>query len=82
MGSLLQKLKEYFDNTPLDQIKKNWESTAVFDQIDSPSVESYLADSKHWIDIGKLQLKTSSESFINNFKSPNFDSDFFYFRIQ
>lgn len=77
MGNLLVKLKEYFESTSTEQIKKDWESTAKYDHIESLSAESFLTEAKRSIDIGGLQLKTFSESFIDNFKSPNFDSDFF-----
>lgn len=78
MNTILQKLKKYYNSTSLEQIKKDWAKTAEYDQIDSPSVEFFISESKKLIDIGNQQNKLPPESFINNFKSPNFDSDFFF----
>lgn len=77
MGTILQRLKKYFKDTSLEQIKKDWDKTEEYDQIDSPSVESFIFQTEKLIDIGKQKGNLPPESFIDNFKNPNFSSDFF-----
>lgn len=78
MASLLQKLKAYFEEHSFEEIQKAWEETASYDEIDSPSVEEFITTSKELMEIDNQQRNFPKESFINNFKNPNFGSDFFY----
>lgn len=39
MGQLLDNLKKYFKETSKEQIKKDWDATAKYDEVDSPLVE-------------------------------------------
>ncbi len=33
MNNLIEKLEEYFENTPKEQIQEDWEATEEFDEI-------------------------------------------------
>lgn len=76
METILDSLEKYFENTSLKQVKEDWKKTEKYDLIDSPSAESFILESKKLMDVGKLE-NLPPESFINNFKNPNFSSDFF-----
>lgn len=39
---LVEKLNEYFTTTPLEEIKKTWEATKKYDDINSHSAEEFL----------------------------------------
>lgn len=39
--NLLQKLKEYFENTPQDILEKDWKETEYLNEI-GPDVDEYL----------------------------------------
>ncbi|HLW06607.1 MAG TPA: hypothetical protein VKY45_03525 [Marinilabiliaceae bacterium] len=76
METILDRLKKYFKNTSLEQVKEDWKKTESYDLIDSPSAESFIFETKRLIDVGK-HANLPPESFINNFENPNFSSDFF-----
>lgn len=76
METILDRLKKYFENTSIEQVKEDWEKTEKYDLIESPSAESFILETKKLIDVGKHK-NLPSESFINNFENPNFSSDFF-----
>lgn len=40
--TIAEKLKHYLDNTSEEQIKKDWEATAIFDNINSPTIEEFI----------------------------------------
>jgi hypothetical protein len=42
---LYDKLKKYFDETPKEQVLKDWEETEIYDNVDSPTVEQFLLHS-------------------------------------
>ena len=44
MGKLLDNLKKYFKETSKEQIKKDWDATAKYDEVDSPLVDDYMED--------------------------------------
>ena len=46
MKTLLEKLKEYFDTTSEEQIKKDWEETKSLDDVDSPTIDEFLTKHK------------------------------------
>lgn len=39
MDSILDQIKEYFKNTPQEQIKKDWDSSAKYDEVGPPASE-------------------------------------------
>lgn len=78
METILDRLKEYFENTSSEQVKEDWKKTEIYDQVNSPAVGSFFQESKHLIDVGKLYENLPQQNFINNFENPNFSSDFFY----
>ncbi len=72
-----ESLKEYFRNTPKDQVIKDWESVSEFDNVNSPKVselfEGGMADVQHVIGYDtsnqpiipvrkKLSVKTNAHS--------------------
>lgn len=80
MKSIVERLKSYFDSTSNEEIQRTWDSTEEFDYINSPSVKVFL-DSASCInntDLTPPPEEFEIENFINNLKSPNFTSDFFY----
>ena len=40
--TILEKLKEYFDNTSEEQIKKDWDKSAKYDEVNSPTIEQFM----------------------------------------
>ena len=38
---LYDKLKEYFDKTPKEQVLKDWNKTKIFDKVDSPTIKEF-----------------------------------------
>jgi len=40
-NKILKDLKDYFKNTPKEQIKKDWEETKKFDKV-SPTIDEFL----------------------------------------
>lgn len=44
MGNLLENLKKYFKDTSAEQIKKDWDAAAKYDEVDSPLVDDYMED--------------------------------------
>ena len=54
MRTILDNLKEYFENTPAEQIKKDWDATSKYDQVNSPTVDEFLENQRTvkflWLD--------------------------------
>lgn len=42
---LYDKLKKYFDETPKEQVLKDWGETEIYDNVNSPTVEQFLLHS-------------------------------------
>lgn len=81
MDTILDRLKNYFENTSTEQVKEDWKETEKYDQVDSPAVEAFFRESKRLIDVGKVEENLPSQNFISNFENPNFNSDFFLLKI-
>lgn len=39
---MLKELKEYFKNTPKDQIQKDWDEILEYDEVDGPKVDEFM----------------------------------------
>lgn len=52
MDTILDKLKEYFQNTSQEKVIRDWKRTEHYDQIDSPSVETFILESKQLFEVG------------------------------
>ena len=54
MRTILDNLKEYFETTSPEQIKKDWDAAAKYDQVNSPTVDEFLNDQRNikflWLD--------------------------------
>lgn len=48
---MLDRLKNYFDNTSEAQIKKDWDATEKYDDVNSPTVDEFLEELKLVTDI-------------------------------
>lgn len=46
MGSLLENLKRYFEENTEEQIQKDWDDTAKYDEVNSPLVEDFVNNLK------------------------------------
>lgn len=46
-NSLLEQLKEHFENTPRDVLEKEWKELSVYNEI-GPTVEEYMGDLKDY----------------------------------
>lgn len=44
MKTIKDKLKEHFDNTPVETIKNEWKSTEVYDKSNSPKASYFLKE--------------------------------------
>lgn len=73
--NFLEELKAYFDSTPEEKFKQDWEKTLEFDNV-LPTMEEFIESSNyHW----KLNLENSSGPKINiNIEnlSPEYSSGF------
>lgn len=78
MNSIFEKLQDYFNNTSRDEIEKAWEATSKFDDVNSPTVEVFIDSSSCFFSIEHELPDLNKENFVNNFKSPNFTSDFLF----
>lgn len=79
MSSILDKLKAYYETTSSEQIKKDWEKTAVYDKI-GPSVDSYLEQTAYYRELSKMKSNHWEFKNYNNnntINNPEFSSDFF-----
>lgn len=41
--TILEELKEYFENTPIEQVRKDWESLSEWADV-GPTLEEYLEE--------------------------------------
>lgn len=41
--NLYEKLKKHFDETPKEQVLKDWEETKIYDNVNSPTVEQLVS---------------------------------------
>lgn len=42
MDTILERLKKYYKETSPEQVQKDWEVSAKYDQVKSPKVETYI----------------------------------------
>ena len=42
---LYDKLKKYFNETPKEQVLKDWKETKIYDNVNSPTIEQFLLHS-------------------------------------
>lgn len=78
MSTIYERLLTYFDSTPEEQIKKDWEATAQFSEIDSPDVEDFLENTNRcyiYFDHQESSLQTN-KNLQTLIKNPKFTSDF------
>lgn len=61
-------LREYFKNTPREQVLKDWESTSDYDNVNSPKVLELFEAGKGEIDVEKL-----AEEFSNKIHAGKYD---------
>lgn len=54
--NLLQKLEEYFRNTPKEQLDKDWEELKKYNEI-GPDIDEYLKSAKESIKKYGCQIK-------------------------
>ena len=47
MGTILNRLKKHYQETPPEQIKRDWEASAKYDEVDSPRVNTYIKQIKN-----------------------------------
>jgi hypothetical protein len=74
MKDFFEKLVQYLEQTPKDQILKDWEDTKEFDEI-GPTVEEFLANTNLYQQIFSELPKT--ENITSDEFSPKFSSGFF-----
>jgi len=73
METILDRLKNYFENTSEAQIKKDWDATEKYDDVNSPTVDEFLEELKSVADIPmsfierslKIGIKISKASLNN-----------------
>jgi len=77
MKSIFEKLQDYFNNTAEEKIKSDWSLTSKLDEINSPSIENFIDNCNYFIKLEDSPPDLGQNNFVNNFKNPNFTSDFF-----
>lgn len=65
-ATLLEELKEYFENTPREQILKDWESTKEYEGV-GPTADEFLTS-----------VYSQRVKIVINIYSPSFSSGFFF----
>ena len=65
-SNLLEELKEYFENTPREQILKDWESTKEYEGV-GPTTDEFLTS-----------VYSQRVKIVTNIYSPSFSSGFFF----
>ena len=78
MGSFVEQLKNYFEETPRDKVLADWAESAEFDNI-TPTVEGFLQNSRHHYILSNPPNDKYDGQISNNFYSPKFTSGFFLF---
>ena len=68
MGNLLENLKKYYKETSEEQIKKDWDATAKYDEVDSPLAEDYMEDLN-------FQLGTMAGDYVVATQLPTLSTD-------
>ena len=47
MKTMYENLREYLDNTSSEQVKKDWEETKGYGNIDGPTIEEFMKHIKN-----------------------------------
>lgn len=76
MASFLEELRQYFENTPQEQVLANWSKYDTEENNVGPTVDEFLNSCSHFhftsnfpLDYGKFEIK-------NKALSPKFSSGF------
>ncbi|TDD78408.1 hypothetical protein [Flavobacterium caseinilyticum] len=75
MNNILEDLKKYFQDTPQEQIMKDWAETEKFDKV-GPSIEEFLTKTKLYFKLEEEKLLLSQPNFLDNIKNPKYSSGF------
>jgi hypothetical protein len=59
-NDILKELVGYFENTPLEQIKKDWAKTKDFDRI-GPTVDSFLTNCTNQNPVADINTNQNSD---------------------
>jgi hypothetical protein len=76
MNNILEDLKKYFQDTPQEQIMKEWTETEMYDKV-GPSIEEFLIKTKLYFKLEDEDLVFKETNTSNNIKNPNYTSGFF-----
>lgn len=76
MNNILEDLKKYFQDTPQEQIMKEWAETEKYDKV-GPSIEEFLIKTKLYFKLEDEDLVLKEQNFPKNIKNPNYTSGFF-----
>jgi hypothetical protein len=74
MNAILEQLKQYFDNTPRDIIKEEWNEFCSYDDI-GPTIDEFLSFTNE----RSFKWKNILEETVKIEKTPNLYSEFFLF---
>ena len=77
-SSISEMLEIYFKHTNIDEINRVWDSTSIFDVIDSPSMEEFIQSTDCFFEIKSDPPEIDKQNFDNTVQSPNFTSDFLF----
>lgn len=75
--SISEMLRHYFNNTNIEEIVSVWESTSIYDDVNSPTVEVFI-ENVDCFEIENDPPEFDSQNFDNTIESPNFTSDFLF----
>ena len=75
MGNLVERLREYFAETPKNEILKSWEKSLISDSV-GPTVVEYFENIKYWQLKGHEPISTNF-SYETNDINPEYTSGFF-----
>lgn len=76
MNTILEQLKNYFNNTPRDIIEKEWNDFTQYQDV-GPTIDDFIISLDESSDWHFENLKDENTK-INFKKTPNYYSEFFY----
>ena len=75
MSNILEDLEKYFQETPQEQIMKDWAESEKYDHI-GPSVEEFMKNTKLFFKLEENDLLPEQKNAYNNFQNPKYSSGF------
>lgn len=80
MKNVLEELKNYLNNTPNQQVLKDWESTEKYDEVGIP-VDDFLQKTTYYYKLQNGSINIECDNLYDNIQNPKFTSDFLFYNL-